>query len=256
MSEDHSEGITYHPKYYDLLSIGDQEQYNALRATLSSQLCRNRRGQRLENFSEMLASIQAFCIRHDEDDWKRCVVCGVCWLAAGIAVNNRQLSILLDKCKSSINGSLQKIGYSTLQSRTESSGALCEAMPILRDNFNDLREWTVRLFVAATPQPRIPIYQVDTSFPFQSPAPSQYPVFPLKSQIIVAPVRSPSTPALETPTVDSGWHEPFFDPFCLEPTFLESDGFSPTPGEPPKMDEELAPAFNPGDLDLFADKWL
>jgi hypothetical protein len=253
MLEDPSQEVNFHPKYYDLLSIEDQEQYNTLRATLSSQLCRNRRGRRLENFTEMLTTIQTFCIRHNEDDWKRCVVCGVCWLAAGIAINNRQLSILIDKCKSSINGSLQKMGYSTLQSRTESTGPLCEAMPVLKDNFNELREWTVRLFIAATPQPKVPAYSVDTSYPFQSPVPSQYPAFPLKSQIFVAPVKSP---AVESPPVDPAWREPFFDPFCLEPTFLDADGLPPPLGEPPKLDESLDTVFKPSGFDCFADKWL
>jgi hypothetical protein len=147
----------FRPKYFEFLSHYDQDGYNQLRSTLSSQLCRNRRGKRLENFGEMMASIRAFCVRHDEDDWKRCLVCGVYWLAAGIAINNRQLSLLLDKCKSSINGSLQKIGYSTLQGRTDSTNALSDAIPLIQNNFNELREWTVRLFTAATPHPALPV---------------------------------------------------------------------------------------------------
>jgi hypothetical protein len=192
MSEDQSKN-DYRPKYYDLLSPSDQEQYTELRSTLSSQMCRNRRGKRLEGFSDMLSSIRAFCIRHNDDDWKRCLVCGVCWLPNGIAINNRQLSILIDKCKSSINGSLQKMGYSTLQSRSESSSSLCDTIPLLKNNFNELREWTVRLFVAATPQPNLPIYSVNTLHPFQSPMPSQYQAFSIQPQVYfpVVPMAMP-----------------------------------------------------------------
>jgi hypothetical protein len=250
MLEDFPEAGSYHPKYFDLLSGDDQIRYTQLRATFSSQLCRNRRGRRLEGFSEMVTSIQAFCIRHDEDDWKRCLVCGVCWLPAGMAINNRQLSILIDKCKSSINGSLQKMGYTTLQSRTESSGPLCDAMPVLKDNFNELREWTVRLFVAATPQPKMPQYSVDTAVFYQSPAPRSCPAFPTRAQIDLAPDRHMEP--IGIPQTQSAWAEPFFDTFCLEPTGLQNE---PTPArEAPKFDDIFDPLF-PVDPFASTDKW-
>jgi hypothetical protein len=224
--DDPAPGKDYRPKYFELLSPHDQEQYGELRSALSSQLCRNRRGKRVENFAEMMTSIRVFCIRHDEDDWKRCLVCGVYWLPSGIAINNRQLSILLDKCKSSINGSLQKMGYSTLQGRTESGTALSEAMPVLANNFNELREWTVRLFMAATPQPSLPVYNVETRYPFQSPVPSQYPAFPLQQQYCVPPVPAPlSVPQPEpslSPAPSPTLSDPF-DDFCLFPKFLADD---------------------------------
>lgn len=169
-SPNHSD---YKPKYFNLLDEEDQEQYTRLRSTLSSHICRNRRGKRLETFAEMLNAIKTFCIHGDDDDWKRCLVCGVCWLSNGIAINTRQLGLLIDKCKSSINGSLQKMGYSTLQSRSESAGPLIEAIPELKNNFAELREWTVRLFLARTPQPNLPNYNVATNFPFASPAPQR-----------------------------------------------------------------------------------
>ncbi|EAX94842.1 potassium/sodium hyperpolarization-activated cyclic nucleotide-gated channel 1, putative [Trichomonas vaginalis G3] len=144
------------PKFFDMLSDDDKTLYQNLRSSLSSHACRNRRGKRLENFSEMLSTIKTFCLRHNEDDWKRCLVCGVCWLPNGIAINTRHLSLLIDKCKSSINGSLQKMGYSTLQSRSESSGALSDTIPLIKNNFNELREWTIRQFIANTPAPQMP----------------------------------------------------------------------------------------------------
>jgi hypothetical protein len=132
-------------KFYNLLSAADKLQYDELRGVLSSELRRNRRGKRLEGFAEILAAIHSFCVRHDGTDWQRSLVCGVCWLSNGIAINNRQLSSLIGKCKSSINGSLQKMGYSTVQSRAETIAPLTDAIPMLRNNFNELREWTVRL---------------------------------------------------------------------------------------------------------------
>lgn len=126
-------------------------------------------------------AIQGYCIHRDEDDWKRCLVCGICWIQNSVAINTRQLGLLIDKCKSSINGSLQKMGYNTLQSREESSAYLVEAIPFLLNNYMELREWTVRLFAAATPQPGLPPYHVNTVYNFASPTPNRpqynYPVY-------------------------------------------------------------------------------
>jgi hypothetical protein len=243
----------YRPKYYELLSPSDQERYDDLRAALSSQMCRNRRGKRLEGFSDMLASIRAFCIRDSEDDWKRCLVCGVCWLSRGIAINNRQLSLLLDKCKSSINGSLQKMGYSTLQSRSEGAASLLECMPMLKNNFSELREWTVRLFVAATPQPNLPMYSVNTLYPFQSPAPSQYHTFWTQPRVMsVAPTCTPA------PVRDARGF--FDDEFALPPTFIAHDvaGDVAPVVEPREVGEKadldlVDSAFDP--FGIFGDKW-
>ncbi|KAH0788646.1 potassium/sodium hyperpolarization-activated cyclic nucleotide-gated channel 1 [Histomonas meleagridis] len=187
----------FQPKFFELLNVENQKEYLKLRNTLSSHFCRNRRGKRIETFSETLLTIQNFCIRHNEDDWKRCLVCGICWIPNGIAINTRQLGHLIDKCKSSINGSFQKMGYTTLQSREESAAYLVEAIPSLLNNYAELREWTVRTFTAATPQPGLPPYCVNTIYPFASPAPQRpqflaYPNLP--------PPRVP-TPAVNVPLV-------------------------------------------------------
>jgi hypothetical protein len=72
------------------------------------------------------------------------MLCGVCWLADGIAVNTHQLKRLVTKCKSSIYGSLQKIGYTVSLGRAESAQAMTAFFPMLKDNTAELRKWTVR----------------------------------------------------------------------------------------------------------------
>lgn len=222
----------YKPKFFSMLDDHDQQRYETLRAALSSHICRNRRGKRLETFAEMLNTIRQFCVRGDENDWRRCLVCGVCWVPNGIAVNTRQLGILIDKCKSSINGSLQKMGYSTLQSRGDSAAAVSDAIPCLRDDFSELREWTVRLFCAQTPQPALPLYSVNTMYPYQSPAPhcSHYYAYPANPKpywdcpAVRTPVKQePVKPPEPSPAEDS----PIFlddDPFCLPPDFITNEG--------------------------------
>lgn len=155
------------PKYFDELSYEDQKSYIELRNFLSSKEYRNNRGHRLTKFSEILNAIQQFCIKNDENDVKRCMVCGVLWLPPkGIAINIRQLHLLLDKCKSSINGSLQRMGYNPLPPKNELVGQLIDLIPSLKDNFPGLREWTIRTLSVYTPQPEpIPMnsYQLPTN---------------------------------------------------------------------------------------------
>ncbi|OHT04788.1 hypothetical protein TRFO_06244 [Tritrichomonas foetus] len=143
------------PEFYNLLSDSDKEGYNQLRTTLSSRNCRNRRNKRLETFSEMLNAIQTFALRNDDSDWKRCLVCGVLWLSNGIAINTRQMRLLIDKCKSSINGSLHRMGYSAVMCRGDTSNQIVELIPMLKNNFPELRQWTVRQMNAWTPQPSL-----------------------------------------------------------------------------------------------------
>jgi hypothetical protein len=153
------------PKFLHFLSEADRAAYDELRAHLSSAACRNRRHQRLESFNEMLDAVRAFAVRGSDDDWKRCLVCGVIWLPGSIAINTRQLRLLIDKCKSSINGSLHRMGYSSITSRGDTNAQLRDLLPALRGNFGELRQWTVRQTGAGTPQPAAPAMFEFDDFP-------------------------------------------------------------------------------------------
>jgi hypothetical protein len=83
-------------------------------------------------------------MRNDGDDWKRGLVCGICWLNSGIAVNTRQLRLLLSKCKSSINSMFQSIGFSSIPTTNDYEAALTAYFPLIKDNFAELRRWTIR----------------------------------------------------------------------------------------------------------------
>ncbi|EAY08271.1 hypothetical protein TVAG_404390 [Trichomonas vaginalis G3] len=226
--------ISAQPKYIEMLSEADRKEYNNLRSMLSSNVVRNRRGKRVETFAEILTAIKNFCIKGDGDDWKRCLVCGVCWLPAGIAINNRQFQILIDKCKSSINGSLQRMGYGTIQSRQESIKLLSESIPLLAQNYPEAREWSVRQYIAATPQPSNPSTQFKLIPQFNSPAPQ----IPNANNVMHMPTQQfyeqlPPQPQQEPPedpydpnndfgnfSMDPNYN-PFdeYDPYSLEQTF-------------------------------------
>ena len=132
------------PNFFHLLSDFDKIQYSYLRMNLSTPLNKTQRNKRVETFADSLSAIQAFCVRGDQDDWKRCLVCGVAWLGDNVAINTRQLRLLIFKCKSSINGSLLKMGFNVTAGRTETAHEIVQQFPIIRDNTSEIRQWTIR----------------------------------------------------------------------------------------------------------------
>jgi hypothetical protein len=133
-----------HPLHWDLLSDKDKTDYMALKKSFCEDSFRRVRGRRIEAFDTMLEAVRQFAEQGNESDWKRFLVCGMCWMDEAIAVNIRQARKLLDRCKSSINGSLQKMGYLPTAARSEVWQYLFSRIPCLKDNFPEVRQWTVR----------------------------------------------------------------------------------------------------------------
>jgi hypothetical protein len=140
------------PTYWELLNEPDKANYLNMRQALSSSACKHCRNHTQEMNQEIIGTIQAFVMRNDGDDWKRGLVCGICWLNSAIAVNTRQLRILISRCKSSINSMFQHIGFSTVPTTTDYATALATYFPIIKDNFAELRQWTIRAVKPPEPE--------------------------------------------------------------------------------------------------------
>ncbi|KAK8893690.1 hypothetical protein M9Y10_022117 [Tritrichomonas musculus] len=132
------------PQYWDILSDSDKSGYIALKKEINVFNTKRIFRDRADSFTKILQLIQKYAERKEEDDWKRFLVCGICWVENGIAVNIRQLKILISKCKSSINGSLQKLGYLPSQLHVNTKLILFPLIPFLSKNYNELRQWTIR----------------------------------------------------------------------------------------------------------------
>lgn len=139
-----SEDPSNTPKYFYLLGQTDKDKYRRLQTLLLHATEKRHRGHRLDIFLDCLQKIRNFCQRGDEDDWKRCCVCGVCFLKCGIALNSHQMKFLTNKCKSSINGALKMMKYKTTSARGDINPELVDFLPILKGNTNELRQWSVR----------------------------------------------------------------------------------------------------------------
>jgi hypothetical protein len=140
----HAASLLELPVYWALLTDSDRRAYLALRQAFSSSACKHRRNHSTEINRDILASLRAYVMRGDSDDWKRAMVCGICWLPDGITINTRQLRLLVGKRKSSINMMFQNIGFGTSLTPRDSGGALVEILPILKNNVAELRKWTLR----------------------------------------------------------------------------------------------------------------
>jgi hypothetical protein len=92
----------------------------------------------------MLEAIKTFVCRNNKDDALRGMVCGIFWLPDGLAVNIHRLRQVVPKCKSSINGSLQKLGFTVNLGRSECAQTISGIFPVLKENTAELRKWTIR----------------------------------------------------------------------------------------------------------------
>jgi hypothetical protein len=61
-----------------------------------------------------------------------------------ICVNTRQLKDFLGRCKSSINGSFQQLGYVAVPTKSKARTCVLSLLPGLVNEPNILRQWTVR----------------------------------------------------------------------------------------------------------------
>ncbi|OHS94733.1 hypothetical protein TRFO_10867 [Tritrichomonas foetus] len=132
------------PIHWQLLSSPDAEEYFRIRGAFSMENGKSKKGERKESFVNSLKVIRSFVEKGDANDWKRGVVCGIVFLEKTIAINIQQLRLLLGKCKSSINGSLQQLGYASLPPGREMFEEFLKKVPCFQKESAELKKWTLR----------------------------------------------------------------------------------------------------------------
>lgn len=138
------ESLKIFPSFFDILSDSDKEKYIKLHEKVGSPENRYNRNKRLQTFNEILDEIKRFCIQDDGEDWRRYLVCGICWINNDIVINTRQLRILIEKSKSTINGSFAKMGYCTVPMKEHDTKYIIQFIPYLKSHPQELRQWTTR----------------------------------------------------------------------------------------------------------------
>lgn len=166
------------PCHFELLSQADVKDYIIMRNNFSVEVNKSKKGERRESFINTLKIIRSYIERNDADDWKRSLVCGVIFLngensifsqikvlSSAVAINIQQLRVLLGKCKSSINGSLQQLGYQSLPASP--IGKLYEEVirkvPYFQKDINELKKWTFRENESISRVHNLPLPQINKS---------------------------------------------------------------------------------------------
>ena len=134
------------PMYYQCLNARDQMEYNNLRNEIAKTIATSGRSHFCKSFGAIVNVIEKYVVRHNTDDNKRSLVCGIVWMNNKeiLALNTRQLTTLIGKCKSSVNAGFQSIGYSTVPMEAEPAAELAGTFPFLRESFGLMRQWTLR----------------------------------------------------------------------------------------------------------------
>jgi hypothetical protein len=163
----HITTVFQEPSHWHLLSESDAQAYLELRTRFQEDQGKSRKGERLDSFTDRLEKARLFIDREPIDSWKRSLVCGVFFLGDALALNIQHLRILISKCKSSINGSLQQLGYSAPFPAHALEQQLLGRLPSNFRDSGELKKWTFR--VKHCEEQSVP------QTPFVVPLPLRYP---------------------------------------------------------------------------------
>lgn len=133
-----------YPQNWKLLNNADLRSYFDLQMQFQQETSKSPKGKRLDSFTEKLNKIRDFIEKGDGDDWKRSIVCGIFFgeLPNFLAIQIQQLKMLVGKCKSSINGSFQQLGY-VAQPQLDQE-ILLKKIPFQFRKVTDFKKWSIR----------------------------------------------------------------------------------------------------------------
>lgn len=133
-----------YPQNWKLLNNADLKSYFDLQYQFQQETAKSPKGKRLDSFTEKLNKIKKFIEKGDGEDWKRSIVCGIFFseLPNFLAIQIQQFKMLVGKCKSSINGSFQQLGY-VAQPQLEQE-FLSKKIPIQFRKVTDFKKWSIR----------------------------------------------------------------------------------------------------------------
>lgn len=133
------------PAYWNMLSQDDKNEYMRLRQSFHHGQKISSKDRRIVTFRKELNAVLHFLERSEENKEARCVLTGVCFAGKVVCVNTRQLKSFLSRCKSSINGSFQQLGYVALRTKAKAKNCVITALPSLQNQQHILRQWTCRV---------------------------------------------------------------------------------------------------------------
>jgi hypothetical protein len=146
------------------LSEDDRAEYFRLRASFEQNPKMSSKDRRVIAFPRELQAVLSYLERSSENKEARCIVTGLCFVGAVVCINTRQLKRLLNRCKSSINGSFQQLGYVAVRTKSKARSCAVAALPALERDQSLLRQWTCRVISDAAPVCFVSTF-ADVAFP-------------------------------------------------------------------------------------------
>jgi hypothetical protein len=129
------------------LSDSDKDRYVQLRTQFIAAFQESKsKGKALSDstFRQEVQAVVDFTGYSEPHREERSIVAGLACGGHHLAINNREMKKLLGRCKSSINGSFQRMGYSVVKDCAKARECVLSLLPSLHRDAGALRQWTVR----------------------------------------------------------------------------------------------------------------
>jgi hypothetical protein len=126
------------------LSSDDRAEFLRLRSELHQAQQLLGATSRVVSFTKELHIVLKFIERSESHREERSVLTGIAFGGPFICVNTRLLKAFLGRCKSSINGGFQQLGYVAVKTKAKARTCILALMRSLNGDISLLRQWSVR----------------------------------------------------------------------------------------------------------------
>ena len=191
---------TQQPQFYwNQLSGEERAEFIKLKAGFKQGQKISCKDRRIVTFRKELLLVLRFLERSRENMEARAVLVGVAFAGPIVCVNTRQLKSFLSRCKSSINGSFQQLGFVAVRTKAKARSCITSVLPSLQDDQELLRQWTVRYtsddapfcFVSSFSHMGCPTIEPDDLFDERKVGAPPSPKMPPRPHVIAAPGPQP-----------------------------------------------------------------
>ena len=151
MNRLYGRGIDPMQKFWARLTPEDQSEFIMLRTKFLQNAKFASKDRRVVAFRNELIIALRYIEKRPDNIEMRSIMTGLSFCGPLIAVNNRQFKLFTGRCKSSINGSFQQLGYGAVKTKAKAKACVIDLLPSLSTEPQLLRQWTVRIATDAAP---------------------------------------------------------------------------------------------------------
>jgi hypothetical protein len=132
------------PAFWNRLSSDDKSEFMRLRSQFHGGQQSSTKDSRVVSLRNELTQILQFLERDEANREPRSILAGIAFAGPYVCVNTRVLKSFLGRCKSSVNGGLQQMGYVAIKTSTTARRCIITVMRTLASDPTLLRQWSVR----------------------------------------------------------------------------------------------------------------